>query len=77
MDEWLVKLDNSRMSKQLPTVLYEKIKLYITKSIDFDHKKLIEGYEFLDQLKPSLRYRLINMLFKKPFLNDFKNLFTY
>lgn len=34
---WLVRLDNSRMSKQLPSVLYEKIKVYISESIRFDH----------------------------------------
>lgn len=37
VDVWLVKLDNSRMSKQLPTVLYEKIKIYIGQSIKYDH----------------------------------------
>ena len=29
VDVWLVKLDNSRMSKQLPRILYDKIKIYI------------------------------------------------
>jgi hypothetical protein len=37
VDVWLVKMDNSRMSKQLPTVLYEKIKIYIGQSIKYDH----------------------------------------
>jgi len=37
VDVWLVRLDNSRMSKQLPSVLYEKIKVYISESIRFDH----------------------------------------
>jgi len=37
VDVWLVKLDNSRMSKQLPSVLYEKIKVYISESIRYDH----------------------------------------
>lgn len=48
VDEWLIKLDNSRMSKQLPSVLYEKIKVYINESIIYDHKKLVDGYEFLN-----------------------------
>ena len=29
VDVWLVKLDNSRMSKSLPKILYDKIKVYI------------------------------------------------
>lgn len=29
VDVWLVKLDNSRMSKSLPRILYDKIKVYI------------------------------------------------
>ena len=47
VDVWLVKLDNSRMSKSLPKILYDKIKVYIQKSLTYDHKKLIDGYEFL------------------------------
>lgn len=47
VDVWLVKLDNSRMSKSLPKILYDKIKLYIKESLTHDHKKIIEGYEFL------------------------------
>lgn len=49
---WLVKLDNSRTSKSLPKILYDKIKVYIKESMLHDHKKLINGYEFLYQLKP-------------------------
>ena len=30
VDVWLVKLDNSRLSKSLPKILYEKIKVYIS-----------------------------------------------
>lgn len=41
-----------------------------------DHKKLIDGYEFLEQLKPRLRYELIKSLFE-PMINDFKHLFSY
>ena len=33
VDVWLVKLDNSRMSKSLPKILYDKIKLYIMESL--------------------------------------------
>lgn len=47
VDIWLVKLDNSRTSKSLPKILYDKIKLYIKESLLNDHKKLIEGYDFL------------------------------
>jgi len=76
VDVWLVKLDNSRMSKSLPKILYDKIKLYIKESLTFDHKKLIEGYEFFDQLKPSVRYKLIRELFKD-FFTDFGHIFVY
>jgi len=47
VDVWLVKLDNSRMSKQLPRVLYDKIKIYIKESLTHDHKKLVDGFDFL------------------------------
>ena len=47
VDVWLVKLDNSRMSKSLPKILYDKVKDYIKESLMHDHKKLIDGYEFL------------------------------
>ena len=76
VDVWLVKLDNSRMSKSLPKILYDKIKLYIKESLTFDHKKLIEGYEFLDQLKPGIRYDLIRELFED-FFRDFNHIFEY
>lgn len=77
VDVWLVKLDNSRMSKQLPRVLYDKIKIYIKESLTYDHKKLVEGFEFLEQLKPSLRFKLITQLFKKSFIDEFKHIFVY
>ena len=47
VDVWLVKLDNSRMSKSLPKILYDKVKDYIKESLMHDHKKLIDGYDFL------------------------------
>lgn len=58
-------------------MLYEKIKIYIKESLTHDHKKLVEGFEFLEQLKPNLRFKLITQLFNKPFLNDFKHIFEY
>ena len=76
VDVWLVKLDNSRMSKSLPKILYDKIKVYIQESLTHDHKKLIDGYEFLMQLKPRLRYQLIKSLFE-PMINDFQHMFIY
>ena len=76
VDVWLVKLDNSRMSKSLPKILYDKIKVYITQSLLHDHKKLIEGYDFLMQLKPRLRYELIKELFA-PMIRDFDHIFRY
>lgn len=41
VDVWLVKLDNSRTSKSLPKILYEKVRNYIRESMLYDHKKLI------------------------------------
>jgi hypothetical protein len=63
VDVWLVKLDNSRLSKSLPKILYEKIKVYIQESLLYDHKKLIDGNDYLNQLKPRLRYELVVELF--------------
>jgi len=81
VDVWLVKLDNSRLSKQIPSVLYEKIREYIKESYIFEHKKLIDTYDFLSHLKPNLRFRLVRECFQKPssgpFLDDFKHLFIY
>lgn len=56
VDVWLVKLDSSRSSKSLPKMLYYKIKLYIRESMLHDHKQLVNGYDFLYQLKPTLRH---------------------
>jgi Ion transport protein len=64
VDIWLVKLDNSRTSKSLPKILYEKIKVYIRESLHYDHKKLVYGFDFLYQLKPKLRKELIHELFR-------------
>jgi Ion channel len=73
---WLVKLDNSRMEKTLPEVLYIAIGNFIKESLSYDHKKLISGFEFLEQLKPSLRSRLVHELFPK-FFKEFEHLFEF
>jgi hypothetical protein len=77
VDVWLVKLDNSRLSKQIPKVLYEQIRLYIKESYTFEHKKLIDSFDFLNHLKPNLRFKLIRECFQKPYLDEFKQLFIY
>jgi hypothetical protein len=41
VDIWLVKLDNSRARKQLPKLLYQKIKDYIADSYGYDHRRLV------------------------------------
>ena len=76
VDIWLVKLDNSRLSKSLPKILYDKIKLYIHESLLYDHKKLVDGYEFLEHLKPNLRFLLIKDLFS-PMILDFQHIFEF
>ncbi len=48
MNIWLVKLDNSRMEKTLPEVIYLAIGEFIKESLGYDHKKLITGFEFLE-----------------------------
>ena len=69
LDIWLRKLDKSRNSKQLPQGLYESIREYVEASFLLDFN-LILSYEFFEQLKPKLRYKLINELF-----GDFKSSF--
>jgi len=59
VDQWLLKLDNTRNEKSLPRALYEKIKDFIASSLKMDFDMLIEGYDFFDQMKPSLRYRIV------------------
>jgi len=70
-------LDNSRTSKSLPKILYDKIKLYIRESMLHDHKKLVYGYDFLYQLKPQLRKELVHELFRSFIDVDFPYLFSY
>lgn len=65
------------MSKHMPAVLYDKIKVYINESIIYDHRKIVESYEFFNQLKPGLRARLVKKCFSKPFLKDFDRIFTF
>lgn len=76
LDIWLVKLDNSRSDKSLSKTLYQHIQTFIKEAYSYDHTKLINGYEFLEQLKPSLRSRLIQELFPKYF-QLFQHLFCY
>ena len=64
------------MEKTLPEVLYIAIGNFIKESLSYDHKKLITGFEFLEQLKPSLRSRLVHELFPK-FFKEFDHLFEF
>lgn len=72
-----MKLDQARLSKQLPKNLHDKIKLYIKESILYDHKHLIQSHDFLFQLKPYLRHELVFELFRKFIDADFPYLFSY
>ena len=54
-----LKLDNTKNEKSLPRALYEKIKDFIANSLKMGFDMLIEGYYFFDQMKPSLRYRIV------------------
>lgn len=77
VDVWLIKLDGARSSKSLPKILYEKIKDYIKEMILYDHKKLIDGYEFLHQMTPKLRYELCMELFGNFITKEFPHIFTF
>jgi hypothetical protein len=48
VDQWLLKLDNTRNDKSLPRALYEKIKDFIASSLRMDFDMLVEGYDFFD-----------------------------
>lgn len=72
VDLWLLKLDSARSDKYIPRPIYEKIKDFISSSIRHDFNMLIEGYDFFDQCKPSLRYRIIEDVFE-----EFKDRFNY
>lgn len=71
LDIWLRRLDKSRTNKHLPKGLYDNIKNYVEASFLLDFN-LIHSYEFYIQLKPKLRYKLINELF-----GSFKQNFYY
>jgi hypothetical protein len=67
LDIWLVKLDNARQDKSLSKVLYDSMQQFIREAYSYDHTKLTKNFGFLEQLKPSLRSRLIQELFPKFF----------
>ena len=71
LDIWLRRLDKSRNNKHLPKGLYDNIKNYVEASFLLDFN-LIHSYEFFVQLKPKLRYKLIDELF-----GNFKQNFYY
>jgi hypothetical protein len=71
LDIWLRRLDKSRINKHLPKGLYDNIKEYVEASFLLDNN-LIQTYEFYDQLKPKVRYKLIDELF-----GNFKRNFHY
>ena len=75
-DIWMVKIDTVRAEKPLSNIMYSQVKQFITEAYNYDHTKLIKGFEFLEQLKPSLRSRLIYELFPK-FFQLFSHVFEY
>lgn len=76
VDLWLVTLDKLKSSKPIPRVLYEDIKKYITVQTLYDQDRIVRGYDFLYQLKPRLRFKLVCELFDR-FRRDFNHLFTF
>jgi hypothetical protein len=63
VDKWLLQLDNSRKQKSLSRPLYDKIKQYIELGLVNDYSMLLADVDFFNQLKPSLRFKLVNELF--------------
>lgn len=76
VDIWLVKLDSARKNKSLPERLYQEIRIYIRESVVHEHRKLIKDTNYLEQLKPHLRYLLVKDLFPK-FFKEFTGFFKY
>jgi len=72
LDIWLRKLDKSR-TKILPQSLYNSIKDFVEKSFYFDFN-LIRSQEFFDQLKPKIRFKLVETLFSG-FIENFEYMF--
>lgn len=48
-------------------MLVEQIKNYIRESFSYDYRKLIDGYDFLEKLKPSIRSELVKQLYPRFF----------
>lgn len=70
---WLRKLEKAR-PKNFSKNLYDSIKEYTQKSYILDFKQINEA-EFFDQLKPRIRHRLINQLFRN-FISNFFYMFN-
>lgn len=73
LDIWLRKLDKSR-SKILPKPLYDNIKDFVEKSFYFDYNQ-IRSQEFFEQLKPKIRFKLVETLFSG-FIENFDYMFN-
>jgi hypothetical protein len=67
-------LDKSRNNKHLPKGLYDNIKEYVEASFLLDYNLIKKTYEFYEQLKPKLKYKLIHELFG-PFKDNFAYMF--
>jgi hypothetical protein len=66
-------LDQSRGSgKHLPKSTYDSIKNYVEASFLLDFSQISYTFDFFNQLKPKIRYKLVNELF-----GNFKQNFIY
>ena len=70
---WLRKLEKAR-PKNFSKNLYDSIKDYTYQSYYLDFKEINE-VEFFDQLKPRIRHRLVNQLFRN-FISNFFYMFN-
>ena len=73
IEQWLRKLEKAR-PKNFSKNLYDSIKEYTEKSYKYDFNQINEA-EFFDQLKPRIRHRLVNQLFRN-FISNFFYLFN-
>ena len=73
VEQWLRNIDKAR-SKNFGIVIYNSIKSYTELSFNSDFSSL-QNSEYFAQLKPRIRYKLLNTLFS-PFITNFFYLFN-
>jgi hypothetical protein len=75
LDWWLYQIDLARPDEELPDPLYESIKSFVKASFTGDFNIILEDFDFYYKLKPSLKFKLTDMLFGE-FASRFNGLFV-